>query len=48
MKGLWFYLAVSFADGTKILKKIQKMKKLEPYKEFTNEIFAHGTWQPDQ
>jgi tRNA-dihydrouridine synthase len=48
MKGLWFYLAASFADGAKILKKIQKMKKLEPYREFTGEIFAHGAWQPDQ
>jgi len=48
MKGLWFYLSGSFADGAKILKKIQKMKKLEPYREFTGEIFAHGIWQPDQ
>ncbi|RJX25435.1 MAG: tRNA-dihydrouridine synthase family protein [Desulfurivibrio sp.] len=48
LKGLWFYLAASFADGTKILKKIQKMKKLEPYREFTREIFAHGAWLPQQ
>lgn len=47
LKGLWFYLAASFSDGAKILKKIQKMKKLEPYHEFTREIFEHGTWQPD-
>jgi len=48
MKGLWFYLAASFADGAKILKKIQKMKKLEPYREFARELFERGTWQPDQ
>jgi tRNA-dihydrouridine synthase B len=48
MKELWFYLAGSFANGSKILKKIQKTKKLEAYREITGEIFQHGIWQPDQ
>lgn len=48
MKGLWFYLAGSFANGAKILKKIQKTKKLEAYREITGEIFRNASWQPDQ
>jgi tRNA-dihydrouridine synthase B len=48
MKGLWFYLAGFFANGSKILKKIQKTKKLEAYREITREIFQHGIWQPEQ
>ncbi|MBI5559441.1 MAG: tRNA-dihydrouridine synthase family protein [Deltaproteobacteria bacterium] len=47
LKGLWFYLAGSFADGRKILKKIQKTKKIEPYLEITREVFNHGSWQPE-
>lgn len=48
MKGIWFYLARSFAGGEKLLKKIQKTKKIERYAEIAAEIFRHGVWQPDK
>jgi tRNA-dihydrouridine synthase B len=39
MKGFWFYLSRSFADGKKILKKIQKTRKTIHYKDVVNRFF---------
>ncbi len=43
MKGIWFYLTNSFANNKKILKKIQKTKSLQRYREITDEIFNEST-----
>lgn len=48
MKGLWFYLAYSFDNGKKILKKIQKTKSITRYQELTGQIFSEAVWNPDQ
>jgi tRNA-dihydrouridine synthase len=48
MKGLWLYLSRSFAGGEKLLKRIQKTKKLDRYADIVADIFRHGVWQPGQ
>ena len=40
MKGIWFYLSRSFPEDTAFLKRIQKTKRLEHYKEVVEEIFT--------
>lgn len=45
MKGLWFYLAGSFENDKKILKKIQKTKTIERYSLVCKEIFAEAAWK---
>jgi len=39
MKGFWLYLSQSFADGRKILKKIQKTRQTTHYTEVVNRFF---------
>jgi tRNA-dihydrouridine synthase B len=39
MKGLWFYLAQSLTNGEKILKRTQKTKRLDNYREFVKKVF---------
>jgi tRNA-dihydrouridine synthase len=39
MKGLWFYLAHSLTNGDKLLKHIQKAKRLDLYREFVKKVF---------
>jgi tRNA-dihydrouridine synthase len=39
MKGLWFYLAHSLTNGEKMLKRIQKTKRLDLYREFVKKVF---------
>ncbi len=49
MKAVWFYLAGSFKDNKKILKKIQKTKKIEAYSALTTHFFAEeAQWQQPQ
>jgi tRNA-dihydrouridine synthase len=43
MKGLWFYLAHSLTNGDKILKRIQKTKRLDHYLEFIKKVFLEQT-----
>lgn len=43
MKAVWFYLADSFPDSKKLLKKIQKTKKIEVYTNLMNDLFAKET-----
>ena len=38
MKGLWFYLAHSLTNGDKILKHIQKTKRLDQYRVFVKKV----------
>ena len=40
MKGLWFYLAQSLTNSHKILKHIQKTKRLDLYREFVEKVFV--------
>jgi len=45
MKGFWLYLSCSFADGRKILKKIQKTRKTDHYTDVVKRFFDSGpTW----
>ncbi|MFH1216748.1 MAG: tRNA-dihydrouridine synthase family protein [Pseudomonadota bacterium] len=48
MKGIWLYLAPSFSDGKKLLKKIQKTRTIERYTELMETIFTSHGWQPPQ
>lgn len=43
MKAVWFYLAGSFSHGDKILKKIQKTKKIEAYNALITQLFQQET-----
>jgi tRNA-dihydrouridine synthase len=43
MKGVWFYLAHSFTNEDKILKHIQKTKRLDLYREFVKKVFREET-----
>jgi tRNA-dihydrouridine synthase len=43
MKGVWFYLAHSLTNGDKILKRIQKAKRLDLYREFVKRVFLEQT-----
>jgi tRNA-dihydrouridine synthase len=40
MKGIWYYLSRSFPEGKAFLKRIQKVKRMEHYKELVEEIFS--------
>jgi tRNA-dihydrouridine synthase B len=42
MKGIWFYLNGSFKDGTAILKKIQKVNKMDRYLETIDAVFSQS------
>ncbi len=42
MKGFWFYLSRSFADGRKVLKKIQKTRQTVQYKAVVEHFFAQN------
>ncbi len=47
MKGLWTYMARSFAEGRKILKKIHRAKTPERYMEIVNRFFDDDArWEP--
>lgn len=46
LKGVWLYLAPSFADGRKLLKKIQKIRRIDSYTQLIDEIFSEYEWQP--
>ena len=48
MKGIWLYLAGSFSDGGKLLKKIQKTHSIEGYGELMGTVFNTHCWQPPQ
>ena len=39
MKAVWFYLAGSFPDNKKLLKKIQKTKNISNYRKLLDDIF---------
>lgn len=43
MKGVWFYLSHSFADGKKLLKKIQKTTRISQY-----EHIVKSAWENQQ
>ncbi len=46
MKAVWFYLAGSFTDSKKLLKKIQKTKKIDSYSSLITHFFAEeAQWQ---
>ncbi|MEN8139851.1 MAG: tRNA-dihydrouridine synthase family protein [Thermodesulfobacteriota bacterium] len=46
MKGLWFYLSQPLAGGAKILKKIQKCKKIAEYQRLMAKLMAEPpAWQ---
>ncbi len=45
MKGLWYYLAGSFENSRKILKKIQKTKTTDSYRLICREIFSEANWK---
>lgn len=46
MKAVWFYLAGSFQDNKKLLKKIQKVKNIETYTALITHFFSEeAKWQ---
>ncbi len=46
MKAVWFYLAAGFKNSRKILKKIQKTRKIEAYTALITHFFAEeAQWQ---
>jgi tRNA-dihydrouridine synthase B len=40
MKGIWLYVCQNFPDGKAILKRIQKTKRLDQYKEFIRTVLS--------
>ena len=45
MKGIWRYLSLSFADGRRILKQVQKISAVERYREAVDRFFdSHPVW----
>jgi tRNA-dihydrouridine synthase len=43
MKGIWLYMARSFTNGQKILKRIQKSRSTDAYREVTEKAFLEET-----
>ncbi|MBI9085652.1 MAG: tRNA-dihydrouridine synthase family protein [Desulfobacterales bacterium] len=45
MKGLWSYLSLSFADGRRFLKQVQKTSTVDRYRETVDRFFdTHPEW----
>ncbi|MFZ5766308.1 MAG: tRNA dihydrouridine synthase [Thermodesulfobacteriota bacterium] len=48
LKGVWFYLAGSLPDGKKLLKKIQKIHRIDHYNDLMTAVFRQNGRPPTQ
>jgi tRNA-dihydrouridine synthase len=49
MKGIWYYLAAGFADGRRLLKRIQKCRHVDCYEALVEDHFdSRPRWQPPE